>query len=150
MKIFKTAYLKRIFWYTCAVYTGVSLFKFIVEAIFLGEFGKIQSDLVTGLLFSLIGVIIILQFKRLINRFTPLIAILIQYTVLVACIFAYVWISGLFIEPHPDAYQDMFRSVSIPYAVVALSYYIYLYFEIKRYNRLIQEVKSKQTDTESR
>ena len=64
-----------------------------------------------------------------------------QYALLVAAVMLVTWISGFFVELHEDAYRDMFRSFTIPYVIAAAVYYISLYFEIKKANRLLQEVR---------
>lgn len=64
-----------------------------------------------------------------------------QYVVLIAAVMLIIWISGFFEELHENAYRDMFWSFTVPYVIGAAEYYISLYLEIKKADRLLQEVK---------
>lgn len=124
----------------CVVFTCLVLGKIVVEAVFGGIFGNDQENLLLMFGFSALGTFVLSQHYRL-ERF-PLIAVMAgQYVVLIAAVMLVIWISGFFVELHEDAYRDMFWSFTVPYAIAAAVYYISLYFEIKKANRLLQEVR---------
>ena len=50
------------------------------------------------------------------------------------------WVSGQFQELASTAYRDEFRSVSIPYAVIAAVYYGKCYYELKKSNEILREL----------
>ena len=64
-----------------------------------------------------------------------------QYVVITGLVMLWVWCLGHFVELHPDAYRDMFISVTIPYAVGAAVYYIYLFAEVRRANHIIEIIR---------
>lgn len=124
----------------CVVFTCLVLGKIAIEALFAGVFGNDQENLLLMFLFSALGTFVLSQHYRL-ERF-PLMAVMAgQYVLLVAAVMLVTWISGFFVELHEDAYRDMFRSFTIPYVIAAAVYYISLYFEIRKANRLLQEVR---------
>ena len=51
------------------------------------------------------------------------------------------WMISFFDEMHPDGYRDMFWSFTIPYVIGAVIYYVSLFLEIKKANRLLQNMK---------
>lgn len=51
------------------------------------------------------------------------------------------WMISFFDELHPDGYRDMFWSFTIPYVIGAVIYYVSLFLEIKKANRLLQDMK---------
>lgn len=124
----------------CVVFTCLVLGKIVVEALFAGIFGNEQENLLLMFGFSALGTFVLSQHYRL-ERF-PLVAVMVgQYALLMAAVMLVTWISGFFVELHEDAYRDMFWSFTIPYVIAAAVYYISLYFEIKKANRLLQEVR---------
>lgn len=124
----------------CVVFTCLVLGKIVIEALFEGVFGNDQENLLLMFGFSALGTFVLSQHYRL-ERF-PLVAVMVgQYVVLIAAVMLVTWISGFFVELHEDAYRDMFLSFTIPYVIAAAVYYISLYFEIKKANRLLQEVR---------
>ena len=56
------------------------------------------------------------------------------------------WLSS-FVEPiHEEGYRDMFLSFSIPYGIAAIVYYISLFYEVRRANRILDEVRRKENE----
>lgn len=67
----------------------------------------------------------------------PFIPVVIgQYLLLIGIIFAGIWISGHFTENAPSAYRDMFVSVTVPYVVGAVVYYVSFFLQIRRANEI--------------
>jgi predicted tellurium resistance membrane protein TerC len=63
-----------------------------------------------------------------------------QYAVTVGLVLLYVWIDGHFSEHSPNAYRDMFISVTIPFIIGAVVYYWSFFREIKKANKMIEEI----------
>lgn len=132
---------KKSFWpIVCVIYTCLSLGKIILELVLQGVFGNDQMNFLTMFLFAFLGTFVLSQHYRL-DKYPLGAVILGQYVALVAAVMLFTWISGFFVELHEDAYHDMFWSFTIPYAIAAVIYYISLYFEIKRTNQLLQDMK---------
>lgn len=132
---------KKSFWpIVCVIYTCLSLGKIILELVLQGVFGNDQMNFLTMFLFAFLGTFVLSQHYRLAEY--PLgLVVLGQYVALVAAVMLFTWVSGFFAELHEDAYHDMFWSFTIPYGIAAVVYYVSLYFEIKRTNQLLQDMK---------
>lgn len=124
----------------CVVYTVLSVGKIVLEAIAQQRFGDYQGNLLTILLFSFLGTGIISQHYRL-AQLPLLLVALLQYGVLTSVVMLFTWGTGFFTDLHPDAYRDMFWSFTIPYIVTAAAYYVALYMEIRKANRLLKQMK---------
>lgn len=132
---------KKSFWpIVCVIYTCLSLGKIVLELVLQGVFGNEQMNFLTMFLFAFLGTFVLSQHYRL-DKYPLGAVILGQYVGLIAAVMLFTWISGFFVELHEDAYHDMFWSFTIPYAIAAVIYYISLYFEIKRTNQLLQDMK---------
>ena len=71
----------------------------------------------------------------------PFIPVVIgQYILVIGIIFAGIWIGGHFSENAPTAYWDMFISVTIPYVIGAVVYYISFFLQIKKANETIAQL----------
>ena len=124
----------------CVVYTCLSIAKIVLEAFGQGKFGNDQRNFLVMLLFSFLGTLVLSQHYRL-DKYPLTLVIMGQYVVLIAGVMLFTWISSFFSEMHEDGYHDMFWSFTIPYVICAAVYYISLYFEIKKADRMLQEMK---------
>lgn len=124
----------------CVIYTILSVSKIILEAVVQKKFGNDQSDLLTMLLFSFLGTLILSQHYRL-SQLPLLLVAVLQYGFLAATVMLYTWVSGHFTEIHPNGYRDMLRSFTVPYVIAALVYYGALYMEAKKADHLLQQMK---------
>lgn len=68
-----------------------------------------------------------------------------QYVVMIVAVMLFLRVTSFFTEMSPDGYHDMFWSVTIPYIICAAVYYIALYFEIRKANRMLQDLKNELT-----
>ncbi len=72
----------------------------------------------------------------------PFIPVLLgQYAAAVGAAFLLVWIDGHFSEHSPNAYRDIFFSVTIPFVVGAAVYYLYFFHQIKKANKMIEDME---------
>ena len=124
----------------CVIYTLLSVGKIVLEAQTQGKFGSDQMNMLTILLFSFLGTLVLSQYYRLAQLPLLLVAVL-QYVVLIAAVLLFTWISGFFSPLHPKAYVDMFRSFTVPYVIAALVYYGSLYLEVQKANQLLRQIK---------
>lgn len=122
------------------IYTILSVGKIVLEALTQGKFGSDQQNLLTILLFSFLGTLILSQHYRL-SQLPLLLVAVLQYIILVGAVLLFTWVSGYFTEIHPNGYRDMLRSFTIPYVVAAIVYYVTLYLEVKKANRFLQQMK---------
>ena len=83
---------------------------------------------------------LILSLHYYLQRFPFIPVFLGQYAVTVALVFLLVWVSGHFSENSPNAYRDMFISVTIPFICGAAVYYISFFRQIKKANKILEEM----------
>lgn len=124
----------------CVIYTLLSLGKIIIEAALQGEFGSYQGNLVFMFGISVVATFILSQHYRF-EKLPLLLVAVLQYVILVGLLMLTLWVIGFYEEIHPDGYWQMFWSFTIPYVISAVAYYISLFIEIKKANKLLQDVR---------
>lgn len=125
----------------CVVYTLLSIFEVILESVINGGIDNNKGNLIWMLALSAIATFVL--FLHYYLRSFPIGLVIIgQYIALVAVIMVCIWIEGHFVELHPDAYKDMLRSFTIPYIIGATIYYLKFWYEVKRANAILKELKS--------
>lgn len=124
----------------CITYTIVSVSLTIYEIISKGEINPTQLNMFLFLLLSILGVGVLSQHYRL-EKFSPLTMIIIQYLIAVAVILISLKIASFFVDIHPNGYRDLTVSFSIPYFIGTVVYYICLKLEVRKQNRLLEEIK---------
>lgn len=63
-----------------------------------------------------------------------------QYLITEGLVLGFVWWVGHYATLAPTAYRDMFISVTIPFAVCALVYYLIFFRQIKKANAIIEQL----------
>lgn len=135
---------KKSFWSTvCGVFTCLSIGKIALEAVWQGTFGNYQANFLMMLFLAFMGTLVLSQHYRL-QRFPISLVIILQYVVMIVLVMLIIWISGFFVPLSEHAYHDKFWSFTIPYVILAFVYYISLYLEVKKANRLLQNLKNKE------
>lgn len=127
----------------CVVYTILSIGKIGVEFVFQKEFGNFQANLLVMLLFSFLATLVLSQHYRL-DRLPLLFVMLLQYVGMIAVVMLFTWILSFRTELHPEGYHDMFWSFTIPYLIGAAVYYVALFLEVRKADRLIQKLKKRE------
>lgn len=123
----------------CIIYTLLSIFKLVSESILNGGIDKNEGNLIWMLAISVIATFVLSLHYYLQER--PMWLVIIgQYFVLIALIMVCLWIEGHFVELHPDAYKDMFRSFTIPYIIGAAIYYFKFWYEVKKANAILKDL----------
>lgn len=80
--------------------------------------------------------------QKLLTRWSPLLVLLIQYIFSTSMIVLTIYVSGLFMTLHPDAYTDGIRSYSVFFILGAIVYYLFMYLDAKSQNDLLQDIKA--------
>lgn len=123
----------------CVTFTLIVCGKLILEKIT----GFVDKNY-TENIFTCLGISIlatfILSLHYYLQRFPFIPVVIGQYLALISFIFLCIWISGHFTENSPSAYHDMFVSVTIPYVIGAVVYYISFFLEIKKANEVFQKL----------
>lgn len=123
----------------CVTFTLIVCGKLILEKIT----GFVDKNY-TENIFMCLGISIlatfILSLHYYLQRFPFIPVVIGQYLALIGFIFLCIWILGHFTENSPSAYHDMFVSVTIPYVIGAVVYYISFFLEIKKANEVFQKM----------
>lgn len=83
----------------------------------------------------------ILSLHYYLQRFPFLPVVIGQYLLLIGIVFTVIYIAGQYTENAPSAYRDMFFSVTIPYVIGAVIYYISYFYQIKKANQVFSELE---------
>ena len=131
----------------CVTYTVLSISLTVYEIIINKKINPTQLNIFLFLVLSILGVVILSQHYRF-ERFSPLTMIIIQYAIAIAVILISLKTASFFVDIHPDGYRDMTLSFSIPYFIGAIIYYIALRLEVKKQNKLLENIKKNRTQYE--
>lgn len=124
----------------CTTYTVVSIVLTIYEMIVNKRINPTQLNIFLFLILSILGVGILSQHYRF-EKFSPLMMIIIQYSIAVAIILVTLKVASFLVDIHPDGYRDMTVSFSIPYFIGTVIYYICLRLEVRKQNYLLEKIK---------
>ena len=91
------------------------------------------------LLFSVL-ITFILSLHYYLRQFPFLPVLIGQYLITVGLIVAGIRIAGYFTEEAPTAYRDMILSVTVPFVVGAIVYYIIFFRQIRKANAQLEEL----------
>ncbi|MBO0459793.1 hypothetical protein JZO77_23945 [Enterococcus hulanensis] len=134
--------LKEMLSVICISYTIISLGTTLFDRLFYDG-----RDDFSSLLFKFICTTIavsILYTHPLLERLSPLAMIVLQYVGAMLLVFLTIWISSFFEKLHANSYIGAFRSFTIIYIVGAIAYYVGLHLDVRKQNRLLEEIQSSQ------
>jgi hypothetical protein len=131
--------IKEILIVICISYTiislGIALFESITSW---SDRGFI--DLLFKFLWTAIGVCI-LYTHPLLEKLSPILMLLLQYAVAMLLVFISIWICSFWGEIGEHAYFEAFRSFTVIYIIGAVFYYIQIILDVKKQNRILEEIK---------
>lgn len=128
----------------CVVFTLLVLGKLVLEYVVQGAWGNYQGNLLLMFVLSAVAVFVLSQYYRF--QKYPLSAVIIaQYLVLISGVMLFTWISGFFEPLHENGYRDMFLSFSIPYAIGVVVYYTAVFYEVRKVNGALREIRADST-----
>lgn len=129
----------------CVCFTLLVIGKILLEAITLKVFGSYQENLLVMFFLSVLAVTVLSQHYRFQN--VPLtVVILVQYLIAISVVMLFTWIISFFEPLHENGYRDMFLSFTVPYIMGAVIYYISLFWEIRRANQTLEEIRRYQDE----
>jgi len=120
--IFRIA--KKVLLLFCIVFTFATLASCVINLQWWGYTTDTYAHILDRAVLTLIGsfiLTIMLEFKTK-NEF---INFLLPYVIFISAAFLYVFVSGFFVELHPNAYRDIFLNDTIAYVVVYMCLFIY-------------------------
>ena len=137
--------LKEMLTVICVSYTIISLGTTLYDRLFYDG-----RDDFSSLLFKFICTTIavsILYTHPLLERLSPLSMIVLQYVGAMLLLFLSIWISSFFEELHENSYFGAFSSFTIIYIIGAIAYYVGLYIDVRKQNRLLKEIQTGQNNS---
>lgn len=130
----------------CVVFTITLFSKILLEAVMHYEDHNYVMNTVSVLIFSFGGTFV-LSLHNYMKEIPLLFVILIQYALLIAFVMLFVF-AGSFIDPVSEGgYRDMFLSISIPYAICAVVYYICYFRQVANANKILKQIQKKEDTT---
>ncbi len=124
----------------CITYTFLSIVFTILDISVKREMNPNQLNLFLFFLLSVLGVGVLSQHYRL-ERFSPLAMMVIQYLIAIAVILISLKAASYVTDIHPNGYRDLTVSFSIPYVIGAIIYYIHLWLQVRKQNRILEKIK---------
>ncbi len=123
----------------CVSYTILSMVAAIVNTI--AGTQTSNANAIMMLILTTISVSV-LYLYQLLDRFSPLFTITLQYLValMLAGIALFIW--NLFDEISGNGYLDFFVSFTVFYAIGAVIFYVMTYLETKKMNELLQDIQA--------
>lgn len=123
----------------CIVYTILVTGKLVLEAIS----GQKDAYYTENLLFMLIvsaAATLILMLQQYLHNIPLLFIIIGQYFLLMGFVLGSIYVLSYRSPVSPGGYRDMAISVTIPYVILAVIYYVNYFREIKRANDTLQKL----------
>ena len=123
----------------CVSYTILSMVAAIVNTI--AGTQTSNANAIMMLILTTISVSV-LYLYQLLDRFSPIFTITLQYLValMLAGIALFTW--NLFDEISRNGYLDFFVSFTVFYAIGAVIFYVMTYLETKKMNELLQDIQA--------
>lgn len=123
----------------CVSYTILSMVAAIVNTIAGSQTSNVNAIMM--LILTTISVSV-LYLYQLLDRFSPLFTITLQYLIalMLAGIALFIW--NLFDEISGNGYLDFFVSFTVFYAIGAVIFYVMTYLETKKMNKLLQDIQA--------
>lgn len=120
-----------------SVFTFLLIGKIVIESI-MGYRDIYYVENILTLFVITVAATFILSMHQYLPNVPILLVMLLQYAVLIGGVMGAIRIESLFADIHPDAYKDMFWSVTVPYVVLAGVYYISFFRSVKKANDLLK------------
>ena len=120
----------------CIFFTLITCGKLLYERALNFTDRYYTDNIFTILRFSVL-ITLILSLHFYLQKYPFWLVIIAQYALTVGIVFLAIFIHGRFSTNAPTAYWDMFVSITIPFLIGALVYYICFLVQIKRANKVL-------------
>ena len=132
-------YLKTLILYVCISYTMVSVSGAVVNIIT----GTKTSNSNTLIMFGLCVIAsFVLSLNKVFDEFSPLLMIVLQYVIVMALCAGFLFLLSLVDPISPEGWFEYFRSITVPYIIIAAIYYYGLYDEAKKQDKIIKDIQN--------
>ena len=125
----------------CIFFTLITCGKLLYERA-LNFTDRYYTDNIFTILGFSVLITLILSLHFYLQKYPFWLVIIVQYALTVGIVFLAIFIHGRFSTNAPTAYRDMFVSITIPFLIGALVYYICFFVQIKRANKVLEKLNS--------
>ena len=125
----------------CIFFTLITCGKLLYERA-LNFTDRYYTDNIFTILGFSVLITLILSLHFYLQKYPFWLVIIAQYALTVGIVFLAIFIHGRFSTNAPTAYWDMFVSITIPFFIGALVYYICFFVQIKRANKVLEKLNS--------
>ena len=123
----------------CINFTLIVCGKLIAEKL-MGFTDRFYTENIFTILAFSVLITFVLSLHFYLQKY-PFIPVFIgQYLVTLGIVFLVILVAGHFTDAAPTAYRDMFISVTIPFFFGAAVYYISFFRQIKKANKILEEL----------
>ena len=127
----------------CIFFTLITCGKLLYERA-LNFTDRYYTDNIFTILGFSVLITLILSLHFYLQKFPFWLVIIAQYALTVGIVFLAIFIHGRFSTNAPTAYWDMFVSITIPFFIGALVYYICFFVQIKRANKVLEKLNGEE------
>ena len=127
----------------CIFFTLITCGKLLYERA-LNFTDRYYTDNIFTILGFSVLITLILSLHFYLQKFPFWLVIIAQYALTVGIVFLAIFIHGRFSTNAPTAYWDMFVSITIPFFIGALVYYICFFVQIKRANKVLEKLNNEE------
>ena len=127
----------------CIFFTLITCGKLLYERA-LNFTDRYYTDNIFTILGFSVLITLILSLHFYLQKFPFWLVLIAQYALTVGIVFLAIFIHGRFSTNAPTAYWDMFVSITIPFFIGALVYYICFFVQIKRANKVLEKLNSEE------
>ena len=127
----------------CIFFTLITCGKLLYERA-LNFTDRYYTDNIFTILGFSVLITLILSLHFYLQKYPFWLVIIAQYALTVGIVFLAIFIHGRFSTNAPTAYWDMFVSITIPFFIGALVYYICFFIQIKRANKVLEKLNSEE------
>ena len=127
----------------CIFFTLITCGKLLYERA-LNFTDRYYTDNIFTILGFSVLITLILSLHFYLQKYPFWLVIIAQYALTVGIVFLAIFIHGRFSTNAPTAYWDMFVSITIPFFIGALVYYICFFVQIKRANKVLEKLNSEE------
>ncbi len=132
---------KNYFPIVCMVFTVAVLAKILAENVILGYSDSFYAENIILVFCYSALIVAVLGVSRYLTKFPLWLVIAVQYIIVVSAAMLETKVNGLFEELSESAYHDMFWSVTIPFAIAAVLYYVKYFRDIHRANQDLEKLQ---------
>ncbi|MCR4648044.1 MAG: hypothetical protein K5776_03110 [Lachnospiraceae bacterium] len=125
----------------CIFFTLITCGKLLLERAYNFTDKYYTDNIFTILAFSVL-ITVILSLHFYLQKFPFWLVFIGQYALTVGIVFLAIFIHGRLSTNAPTAYWDMFKSITIPFFIGAVVYYICFFVQIKRANKVLEKLNS--------